>query len=387
MRRRREIRIGRPSLSRVEGRGRVEAAVDGFPVFFESSEFEPAPSVEAFAGPFVLAALEGSAVLRFDEPPGATWLANVRALVALYRRWWGYSGPDPFEGVEARADARSPRPEGGQCFSGGIDSFYTLRTSPHLRDVLVALHGFDIALADDRRMDAFTPSLRAIAASSGRRSVVVRTSIRRHPLLRPLSWDREHGAVLAAAGHVLSDTIGSLVIPASWSKDFTQGWGSHWDSDPLWSSDRLRVIHDDATLERWDKVPPLADDPLFFEHLRVCWENRVPEGNCGVCEKCVRTRVVFARCGVLERGERAFHTALGLVESIDRLPTLSMKQLTIIWERTYLHWELPIELHAAIERLCTRSRRFHAAGPATRLLRRVRKGLRRLKRIGNPRPR
>jgi hypothetical protein len=387
MQRRREIRIGRPSLGHVEGRGRVEASVEGFPVFFESSDFEPAPSVEAFAGPFVLAALEERAVLRLDEPPSATWLENARALTALYRRWWGYSGPDPFEGVEARPDERSPRPEGGQCFSGGIDSFYTLRTSPHRRDVLVALHGFDIALADDRRMDAFTPSLRTIAASSGRRAVVVRTSIRRHPLLRRLSWDREHGAVLAAAGHVLSDTIGSLVIPASWSRDWKQGWGSHWDSDPLWSSDRLRVIHDDATLERWDKVPFLVDDPLFFEHLRVCWENRVPEGNCGVCEKCVRTRVVFARCGVLERGERAFHTTLPLIDAIDRLPTLSVKQLTIIWERSYLHWELPAELHAAIERLCVRSHRFHAAGPATRLLRRVRKGLRRLKRIGNPRPR
>ncbi len=236
-------------------------------------------------------------------------------------------------------------------------------------------------------MDAFAKSLRAIAADAGRRAVILRTSIRRHPLIRRLDWDREHGSVLAAAGHALTGTIGSLLIPASWGTHWTAGWGSHWDSDPLWSSDRLRVIHDDASLERWDKVPSLADDPLFFEHLRVCWENRVPEGNCGVCEKCVRTRVVFARYGVLERGEPAFHTTLPLVASLDRLPTLSPKQSTEIWEPHYLRWDLPADVHAAIERLCERSRRFHAAGPATRALRRVRKAFRRLKRLRNPRPR
>ena len=387
MRKPREIRIGRPTCARVDGRDRVEATVDGRSVFFESSDAVPAPSVEAFAGPFVLAALDTGAVLRLEETPSETWLRNARALVDLYCRWWGYTGPDPLRLADSRPDAGPPRPEGGQCFSAGIDSFYTLRSSPHRRDVLVAIHGFDIALSDDRRMEAFARSLRTIADATGRRAIVLRTSLRRHPLVRRLSWDREHGSVLAAAGHALADTIGSLVIPASWGTGWPAGWGSHWDSDPLWSSDRLRVIHDDASLERWDKVPSLADDPLFFEHLRVCWENRVPEGNCGLCEKCVRTRVVFARCGVLERGEPAFHTTLPLVASLDRLPALSVKQLTVIWEPHYLRWDLPAELHDAIERLCERSRRYHAAGPATRALRRVRKAVRRLKRIGHPRPR
>lgn len=359
----------------------------GSPVFFESSDVELTPSVEAFAGPFVLAALEGGSVLRLDEAPSATWLANAHTLVALYRRWWGYAGPDPLEGLEARADAGAPRTEGGQCFSGGIDSFYTLRSSAHRRDVLVALHGFDIPLSDDRRMDAFIPSVRRVAAETGRSAVVVRTSIRRHPLFRPLPWDRSHGSVLAAAGHTLSDTIGSLVIPSSWATKWTPGWGSHWESDPLWSSERLRVIHDDASIDRWDKMRPLVDDALFFEHLRVCWENRAPEGNCGLCEKCVRTRVVFARWGVLERGEPAFHTTIPLVASLDRLPTLTRKQLSVIWDPVYATWDLPGGVHEAIVGLCERSHRFHAAGPATRALRRVRRGLRKLGRIGRPRPR
>jgi len=375
-----EIRISRPSCTCADGRERVEAEVDGVGIFFESADAEPVASIEAFAGPFVLPALEQGRVLRLDDAPSATWLANARRLVDLYRRWWGYAGPDPLGGVEARPDAGAPRPEGAQCFSGGIDSFYTLRSSPHRRDVLLGLIGFDIALSDERRERAFTASLREVAAESGRRAVVLRTSIRSHPLLEGLSWDREHGSVLAAAGHALSGAIGSLVIPSSWGPTWTEGWGSHWDADPLWSSDQLRVIHDDASLERWDKVPPLADDPLFFRHLRVCWENRVPAGNCGLCEKCLRTRVLFARYGMSERGEAVFDTTLPLVASLDELASLPADLGSEVWSAHHLRWELPDDLHAAVARLCERSRRAHTAGPAARLVRGVKDRLRHVRR-------
>lgn len=386
VRRPRELRVGPGTRARVDGRDRVTAVVAGVPVFFESSDADVVPAAEAFVGPFVLAALERGARLRCETPVSATWRRNVGALVERFRRWWGYRGADPLEGLEARPDAGPPRPEGGQCFSGGVDSFFTLLHSPHRRDVLVALHGFDVALDDERRMAAFERSLRAVAAAGGRRAVVLRTSVRRHPLLRRLSWDRAHGAVLAAAGHSLSSTIGSLVIPASWSTAWPHGWGSHWDGDPLWSGDRLRVVHDDATLERWDKVPFLASSALFFDHLRVCWENRVPEGNCGVCEKCVRTRVVFARFGLEERGRAAFATSRPLPASLDAL-VLNRKQLEVVWEAHYLGWSLPPDVQAAVERLVRRSRRALEAGPLERLGRRLRKTVRHGSHLLRRRPR
>ncbi|MFO0934191.1 MAG: hypothetical protein U1E39_16010 [Planctomycetota bacterium] len=382
---RRDLVVGRATRRVVDGRDRVEATVAGVPVFFESSDAEVAPAVEAFAGPFLLAALERRVRLRLEEPPSATWLANARRLGALFRRWWGYDGPDPLAGVEARPDAGPPRAEGAQCFSGGIDSFHTLHHSPHRRDVLVALHGFDVALDDDARMDAFARSLHAVAAATGRRAIVLRTSIRRHPVLRRLSWDREHGSILAAAGHALSSTVGSLVIPASWSTAWPHGWGSHWESDPLWSGDRLRVLHDDPSLERWDKVPGVLG-PLLFEHLRVCWENRAAAGNCGLCEKCVRTRVVFLRAGALDRAARCFATTEPLPRSIDRL-VLNRKQLEVVWEAHYVGWSLPPDVQAAVERLVARSHRALDAGPVVRLGRRLRKTVRHVRRLWHRRPR
>ncbi|HVG94937.1 MAG TPA: hypothetical protein VND21_10855 [Planctomycetota bacterium] len=385
---RRDIHVGPVRRERVASRDRVSATVDGTPVYFESADAEVAPSVEAFAGPFLLVALERRARLRLDEPPSATWRRNVGDLTALFRRWWGYDGPDPLEGVEARPDGTAPREAAaGQCFSAGIDSFYTLLCSPHPRDVLVAIHGFDIALGDDARMLARAASVRDVARATGRRAVVLRTSIRRHPAMRRLSWDRAHGSILAAAGHALSTSIGSLVIPASWGVAWDRGWGSHWDGDPLWSSDRLRVVHDDPTLQRWDKVPRIADEPFVFEHLHVCWENRVAARNCGRCEKCLRTRVSFARWGVLERAKAAFATDLPLVESLDRLPALTRFQLEELWVPYYLGMPLAPDVRAAVERLVVRTRRALDAGPATRLARRLRRSARRVRRLLNPRPR
>ncbi len=363
----------------------MAALVEGRAVHFESEDLALAPRVEAFAGAFLLAALGRGVRLDLADAPSETWLRNARRLVALFRSWWGYAGPDPLDGVAARPDQGPPRAAAAQCFSGGIDSFYTLFRSAHRRDLVVFLHGFDIALEDGARMRAYAPSLRAVAAATGRRAAVVRTSVRHHPLLREVPWVRAHGAVLAALGHVLSDEVGSLVVPASWGRAWDAPWGSHWDADPLWSSDRLRVIHDDASLERWDKVPLIADEPLLFEHLRVCWENLDRAANCGRCEKCVRTRVVFARWGLAERGEAAFATRRPLVETLDRMEPLSREQRTWIWEPHYARWPLAPDLHDAVLRLVERSRRAEAPTAWPRVQRRLRR-LARTLRFRAPRP-
>lgn len=379
-----DIHIGPIDVDRVKGRDRVTASIAGKTVFFESADVPLVPSVEAFASVFLLPALEHGVRLSFHTPPSTTWLDNARRIVELFRRWWGFGGPDPLEGIGGGSSGRTRLADGGQCFSGGIDSFFTLFHSSHRRDVLVFVHGLDIPLDDERRMRAYEPSLRTVAVRTGRRSVILRTSLRRHPLVRSVSWIREHGGALAAAGHVLSETIGSLVIPTSAARSWTGAWGSHWDSDPLWSSDRLQVIHDDPSLERWSKVPLLADEPLVFEHLRVCWENLQPTGNCGQCEKCLRTRIIFQRWGLLERIEPVFPGARPLVEALESLPSVTLDDLEWSWESDHAHWPLPGDVHQAIVRLNERSRTAQPLGPWMRMRRRLEKIGRQFRRMVVP---
>jgi hypothetical protein len=48
---------------------------------------------------------------------------------------------------------------------------------------------------------------------------------------------------------------------------------------------------------RNDKVAQVAPFAAVREHLRVCWRRPDNGHNCGVCEKCVRTRLNFLCAG------------------------------------------------------------------------------------------
>jgi hypothetical protein len=174
-----------------------------------------------------------------------------------------------------------------------VDSFYTLMHGGYPVEVLVFVQGYDMPLADEPRAAAAAASLRAIANQLGIRAVVLRTNLREHPFFLKSKWEEVHGGALAAAGHVLGGDVNRLLVSASYPRAFDRPWGSHWEMDPWWSSSHLEIVHVGAEKWRAEKLVVVMDEPLVRRHLRVCWENRAPNGNCGSCEKCIRTMLVL----------------------------------------------------------------------------------------------
>jgi hypothetical protein len=308
------VRIGLPVLTRSDNMYRVQAEVDGVPVWFESADVPLAPRAEAFASGFLAPALAAGRPLRVEAPLDPTWRQNVARILPFWRKWWGWHVGDPIRGG-GEHDGGSNRPprDNAQpsddaprytvsCFSGGVDSSYTvLRSRTHAAaiDRLLCVHGFDIKIDDGARMAAWEPRLRAIAAAVGKPAIVLRTNLRAHPLYAR-GWERTHGGAIAAVGHVLAGA-GRLVVPATLTTDKTYGWGSHHQTDAFWSSGALEVVHADADVNRRQKVRALADEPLVYDALRVCWEGKTAAGNCSACEKCVRTMVLLHHFGRLEQ--------------------------------------------------------------------------------------
>jgi hypothetical protein len=70
-------------------------------------------------------------------------------------------------------------------------------------------------------------------------------------------------------------------------------------------------------VNRSTKVGLLAQNDVVRNHLRVCWRNPQNGVNCGVCEKCVRTRLALLAHGVPYTS--SFHGELtpAIVSSID----------------------------------------------------------------------
>ena len=349
--------------TRDETRTRVSAAVNGLPVWFDSEDVELEAYAESFAAAFLIPALFSGATLDVEDPLDPGWVASTEQLVPIYAGWW-----DKVDRYPIRPTTLKPRPPGpvsavAQCFTGGVDSFYTLLREDHGVDVLFFVHGYDVLLFDRERSRRVREALAAVAAELGLRAVHVRSNLREHPGFRWIMWAYTHGAGLAAAGYAASAAMGRLVIPSSYSTGRARPWGTHEQTDALWSlPERLAVEHG-AAPTRLEKVTALVDEPLVHRYLRVCWKNVDAAWNCSACEKCVRTMVTISTVGDLSRFE-VFDQSVSLAERIDQMERLSPHIVGVWADDADRHPDPAVR--QAIHRLVKRTREGKRTRPARR---------------------
>jgi hypothetical protein len=75
-------------------------------------------------------------------------------------------------------------------------------------------------------------------------------------------------------------------------------WGQNPCTDYLLSGDGFSIVHDGAAFSRTEKIAVIAKDPVATRTIKVCWDAPDLSTNCGICEKCVRTRLNFKAVGV-----------------------------------------------------------------------------------------
>lgn len=236
-------------------------------------------------------------------------LASARRAVALLESWGLPPGRVRGTRIEIQAPlgvARRRGPGVGAFFSGGVDSFYTvLKNTARYPEAdsrclthLVMLHGFDVREEDGALFERLSGPLRKAAAALGKVFVPLRTNLRE--LFGDDDFDFSHGVVLAGAGHALAGLCHTMYIASSYPYSELRPWGSHPNLDPLWSSERLDIVHDGSERSRPEKLALIARSEMALQALRVCWMQR-DAYNCGKCEKCVRTMLGLAAHGVLEQ--------------------------------------------------------------------------------------
>lgn len=253
---------------------------------------------------FSLPAARVGATLRLPGPVDPSWRAGVQANVAQAAGWWGGEAVLDLDaatrpGGEGLPSRRSPGR--ALCFTGGVDSFFSLLCGDHRPTHLLFVAGFDLAVSDAGRAASVLAAVEDVAAAVGAEPLVVVSDLRTHPVFSALSWEQTHGAAIAGVGHALHRTIGTLVVAPSYARSRLVPWGSRPDLDVRWSvPGRLDVVHGDASGRRLDRVLAIAAHPLVQRHLRVCWQNVEGDLNCGRCEKCVRTMVMLAGADQLQ---------------------------------------------------------------------------------------
>lgn len=228
--------------------------------------------------------------LHGENPVSPALCAQLVDFQEICLQWW----PELHRvSVEATMgdDSLSPGTYRGSMFSGGIDSFYTYLCKEDELTHIVFAGGLDIAVDETERFERSVQYYRDFARSRGKKLISLWTNIKN--FFPDVSMAVHHGQVLAAFGIMLGFT--RTYIPASHTYAELAPWGSHPLTDPLLSTEVTTTVHHGA-LPRREKVRRVGQDTQCMSMLRVC--NSSDEYNCGVCEKCLRTRMSLRLLGL-----------------------------------------------------------------------------------------
>ena len=224
---------------------------------------------------------------------------------------------------ELKKDEYAPQ-KNASFFSGGVDSFYTYlknkESGKEKINYFILANGYDISLDSTELWKTTRNIIQDIGRKEHIEIIEVESNVRR--MIEPIiPWGFTHGGCLAALGLSLRKELKSIFIASSYHNDQMFPWGSHPDTDYLWSTETLSFHHDGADVNRVQKVGFIAEYPIVLENLRVCYLNKKNKFNCGQCDKCLRTMINLRIAGALERPKTLPH-----VIDLERLRNLSIER-------------------------------------------------------------
>ncbi|WP_217914442.1 hypothetical protein [Miltoncostaea marina] len=276
----------------------------------------------------------GERRVRVEGPLCPMLLDQLRAPLLTLASWYPELGPPP--AVEW-AGHEAPPPTGDRALSllsCGIDSLATLRANRLWFDPDHPLAIRSCLLVDfvDERAERSNPDAAKIDAARrvcddvGADVVLMRTNIWS---LDGDGWffaKSAFGAMFLSAAHVLSGAYRHAYIAASIDAQHPSvPAGSSPLLDPYYSSARLQVHHHGTYMPRLERTALVAGWPVGLDNIRVCVHDVRGSGNCGTCEKCIRTKLMLVALGKL-RESAAFAE-----RDIDRDLLQTVIEYRMIW--------------------------------------------------------
>lgn len=249
------------------------------------------------------------------------WLKdNLNTFMAYMTNWYWYKyarKPNDarlvtIEASGCRKETSKP-PRTGAFFSAGVDSFYTLRRnqlhvpSDHAGSIkdLIFVHGFDIGVFPARggEEDFFryvVDGLQDFLKETGLNLIPAFTNLRTLAPNLDIWLDEYMGSAMAAVAQGLSGRLSDVLISSSYEIPKLHPFSSHPIIEPRLSAYDLRIHHDGERLSRVERVKLIAQWPAALAALRVCFDGKSGHLNCGICPKCIRTKLELLCAGKLQ---------------------------------------------------------------------------------------
>lgn len=206
-----------------------------------------------------------------------------------------------FDHYELPRESSSAEPGSLFFYSGGVDSTYSLlaRRTEGKKQSLLTIHGMDYKQDDDERFAALVEKTKVFARTVGEETILVKTNAR--AVYKKHRVNPECGEVafifnLSGAGFLFSESFGELCIAADYSlaqEYLAHPYGSNSATNPLFASGTTGLVTCDTTVTRFDKAAILASAPDALAALSFCKRYKIRPHNCGLCQKCLRTKLMF----------------------------------------------------------------------------------------------
>jgi hypothetical protein len=262
-------------------------------------------------------------------------------------RHWYYKSEREIVEIEAKVRTSIQHPEkknrAGFFFSGGIDSFATLRANrinfplEHPWSIKDGLLIYGLELDDPEAFRYVLNALSVMAKEADITLIPVYTNLylnyRQEDAAKKFSfWSYKfQAAALSAVAHAFSrrfsvvSIASTFDIPNVTTKDgYLRPYGTHPLLDHNYSSCELQILYDGVTLSRLEKTKIIGEWDLALQHLRVCnqYKRYGPEMlNCGECEKCLRTMLMLMSIDLLPK-TRAFPNNNDFESSIKKIKSI-----------------------------------------------------------------
>lgn len=271
----------------------------------ESCQESIAPSCDPYIIATILLSMKQGADVQIHGEVSPSLLQNLSEFQAAWQCW----RPQVYRAVDITAEVEReqpspPVPEGAiSAFSGGVDSCFTVfrhrtgRCGRWQQDLQAAVmvRGFDIPLDQPQVFDRAFVKSQATLSSLGVKLIPVATNFKE----LPLQWEDSFGTGVASTLMLFQRQYSAgLIASASPYQSLRFPWGSNPLTDPLLSTQAFRIVHDGTSCDRLEKIKGISQWPEALQNLRVCWQGQQLDRNCGRCEKCIRTILIFRALGL-----------------------------------------------------------------------------------------
>jgi len=335
-------------------------------LFFESNE--PLWAVPPVMDDFAAVALcqycsNKKADLFIDGTLTKSVLFHLDEFIKIWSNW----RPDLFSPIKIgakniTADTPNRKKPAVLAFSGGVDACFSL--AAHQKKLLgvssreiglgVLIVGFDLKSDEKESIKIAYAGVKKALGAFGVPCAVIETNWQQS--FCP-DWLMGFAVGVSCVLQTLAGEYSAGIISSSFNylqELKMQPHGSHMMINHFLGSYTFPIITTGGTHTRIERIGAIKAYPELIRNLRVCWQ---PEGggtNCGVCEKCVRTRLEM----MINRMEPDIFRLPMKPEMIEKMD-LSYYIPFRYFEDIYLNFPKDHPLYAVIEKTYLRESQNH----------------------------